>query len=277
MKKPLHLILSALLAASAAVASPERLVTLGGAATEIVFELGAGSEVVGVDQSSRYPEQVRELPNVGYVRAISAEGVLALEPTLVVATSDLGPPNAVAQLQATGVRLLTVDAPDSPESLYNAVTLIGETLSRRETAERLNTHLRERFAARTEIVEPPRVVFLMQTPGVGELTAAGRQTKADAVIALAGGRNVVQSHLGYRALSAEALLMLDPEVILVGQVEGMPRPEPQLNGPLWEHLTAVAEGRVHTVPLGRTLGFGVRAAEAILALNQLFSEVAPQP
>ncbi|MGF1452888.1 MAG: hemin ABC transporter substrate-binding protein [Opitutales bacterium] len=260
------------LTALVSAAAEERLVTLGGATTEIVFALGAGDQVVGVDQSSQYPAEARELPQVGYIRAISAEGVLALEPTLVITTSAIGPRNAAEQIEATGVEMLTVEAPDSPETLYAAIRTIGQRLDRSERAQKLIADLRETFAQRSELGRPPRVVFLMQSPGQGDLTAAGTATKADAVIALAGGENVVQSHRGYRPLSAEAMIVLQPDVILIGQIEGMPGGPPSLDGAQWRRVPAVANDQVHEVPLGRTLGFGIRSAEAILSLNRLFAE-----
>ena len=89
----LALIASALIAlAEPSAKIDKRIVTIGGAATEIVFALGAGSSIVATDLSSIYPPQARELPMVGYVRNISPEGVLSMEPDLVIATGALGPP-----------------------------------------------------------------------------------------------------------------------------------------------------------------------------------------
>ena len=89
-----RLALLGMLAAGGALALPRvarsapagRIVSLGGAATEILYALGCGDRIVAVDVTSRYPAATREKPNVGYYRSLSAEGVLALNPDLIVAT-----------------------------------------------------------------------------------------------------------------------------------------------------------------------------------------------
>ena len=75
---------------SLACFAKERIITIGGTATELVFALGAGEKVVAVDQSSVFPEEIKSLPQIGYIRAISAEGVLALKPTKIITTSEIG-------------------------------------------------------------------------------------------------------------------------------------------------------------------------------------------
>ena len=88
--------------------TPPRIVTLGGTITEIVFALGAGERVVGVDASSSFPEAVNQLPKVAYHRRLSAEGVLSLRPTLIIATTEAGPPEAIQQLRSAGVTVLVL-------------------------------------------------------------------------------------------------------------------------------------------------------------------------
>jgi iron complex transport system substrate-binding protein len=79
-------------------AAARRLVSVGGALTEIVYALEAQAELVGVDSTSQYPVAAQRLPSVGYARSLSLEGVLALAPTQVLATEDAGPPAVLRQL-----------------------------------------------------------------------------------------------------------------------------------------------------------------------------------
>ena len=87
----------------------ERLVVAGGALTEIVAALGAGDRIVGVDDTSLHPPAlVRSLPKIGYLRTLAAEGILSLDPSLVIATDQAGPPPVIGQLRAVGTKLLIV-------------------------------------------------------------------------------------------------------------------------------------------------------------------------
>ena len=259
-----------------------RIVTIGGAATEIVFALGAGDSVVGVDQSSQYPKMVRELPSVGYVRTISAEGVLALEPDLVVATAALAPENARRQIEAVGVELLMVPDPKAPEDLYAAIEQIGEHLDRPGAAKRVTAEIRSAMESRTPLNPAPGVLFLMRSPGQDALVAAGTGTKAEAVIELAGGRNVVDSHRSYRPISTESLAVLQPAIILIGVAETATLDENAqadlradiLENKAWQSVPAVRSEQVHIVPLGATLSFGTRLGTAVGQLNQTFRKAA---
>ena len=85
---------------------PPRIVSVGSSITEIVYALGAEKMLVGVDTTSLYPEEARKLPLVGYMRALSAEGVLSLKPTLIIATTAAGPAGALDQLKATGIEVM---------------------------------------------------------------------------------------------------------------------------------------------------------------------------
>jgi iron complex transport system substrate-binding protein len=82
-------------AGSAHADSLQRLVSVNGSVTEVVYALGAQGQLVGVDTTSKYPPETQKLPNVGYQRQLSAEGVLSLQPSLVLVTEDAGPPTAL--------------------------------------------------------------------------------------------------------------------------------------------------------------------------------------
>ena len=72
-----------------------RIVVAGGAITEILFFLNESKNIVAVDTTSNYPEDAKNYPSIGYVRALSAEGVLSLNPTLIIGENDMGPENVL--------------------------------------------------------------------------------------------------------------------------------------------------------------------------------------
>ena len=270
-------------AGAAAQSAHPRMVTVGGAATEIVFALGAGESVAAVDASSTYPPAVRDLPQVGYVRNISPEGVLSMEPELIVATGALGPPAARRMLERVEVPTLWLPDPDSVADLRRSVRTVATRLGVKEKGRRLLAGVDERLEAAEERASAwsgraPSVLFLLEPPGAsGGGMAGGAGSRADALIRLAGGRNAARDFSGFQPVSRESLLSMNPDVILVGQSAGHGgspasiralRESEALSG-----VAAVREGAVHGVPLD-DLAFGPRLGEAALRWNGLLAEAA---
>ena len=181
----------------------QRVVTLGGPVTEIVFALGAGDQVVAVDSSSVFPEkEIDGLPVVGYVAAVGAEGLLGLEPDLIVATSRLGPPAVVEQLKSTGVPLLIVDSPNDIPSLKDAVYQIGKKLGRDTEAKGLWSKIDRDLSAANQFAEEhgsPTVVFLLGSRGAA--MAAGTDTQGGGILTQAGGKNLFSDFNGYKPIT----------------------------------------------------------------------------
>src|SRR5512146_1465356 len=78
----------------------QRIVCIGQAYNEMIYALGAQGNLVGVDYSSTFPPEIKKLPTVGYHRALSAEGILSLRPTVILHDNNIGPDNVVRQLEA---------------------------------------------------------------------------------------------------------------------------------------------------------------------------------
>lgn len=216
--------------ASAVDAAP-RIVSIGGPVTEIVYALGAGADVVGVDTSSTFPEAATQLPQVGYQRRLSAEGVLSLQPDVVLVTSDAGPPVALEHLK-TVVELVEVPAVYTAAGAAAKIRLIARALGRKDQGERLVETLRRDLAAAAATVRQsrsqPRVLFLYAR-GLGTLYVSGTGTAADAMIRLAGGVNAVTEYQEFKPFTPEAVVAAAPDVLLMlsrgldslGGVEGL--------------------------------------------------------
>lgn len=199
-------------------AEQARLITLGGDVTEIVYALGAGDDVVAADTSSVFPPAAAALPKVGYQRQLAAEGVLALSPTLILASDEAGPPAALTQLRDAGVAIEIIAADDSPEGAVAKVRRVAAKLGRREAGEKLvadmQAALAHAAADRTRVASSPRVLFVYAR-GAGTVSVAGRATSADAMIRLAGGRNAIEAFDGFKPLTAEAAVAAAPDVVLM--------------------------------------------------------------
>lgn len=273
--KRLHFLSLSLLVSLAANATPydsSRLITLGGPATETAFALGAGERIVAIDQSSTFPPQVRDLPQVGYIRAINPEGVLAQSPSLIIATEDLGPPPAAGLLEKGGVDVVKVASAKDKASLLTMIGEVGETLGAVERAEALNTNLKARLAEAAALSrgrDKPEAVFILSHFGGGR--AAGAGTKAHGIMDLAGAENIFSHLSGYKAVSEEDILKENPDFILIGVMPehaDLDRDEllRHANLPTVIHLSGI---EVLGLDISYYLSFGPRTGQAALDLARV--------
>lgn len=274
--------LGAATAAVARVPSPPsdaagvRLITVGGALTEIVYALGLEGLLVGSDTTSLYPPAAQQGPKVGYLRQLSAEGVLSLKPTALVTTTEAGPPVVLDQLRGAGVVVEQVQADHSWDEVRRKVVAVGRATGQAHAAQTLWQRLdaqwqqtqatvqREMVARQARGRALPRVVFILAHSGSPQ--AAGEGTAADAVIRYMGGRNALagtQGFQGYKALNAEALAAAAPEWVLTttqglhalgGEAALWQRPELQLT-PAYRRR---ASGSLLQQDALALLGFGPR-------------------
>lgn len=195
-----------------------KIVTVGGSATEIVYALGAGEKLVGVDTSSVYPEDATKLPQVGYQRTLSAEGVLSLKPTVVFAVPEAGPPSAIQQIENAGIKIVRVSNEPTVEGTKAKIRQIAEVLQSKEKGEEVVKNLENEIAEAEKIVSAqtnkPKVVFVYSR-GAGAAQVGGKNTPADAMIKLAGGENPIQDFADYKPLTPEALIAAQPDFILL--------------------------------------------------------------
>lgn len=276
----------ALLGPAAALASPAtapRVVSIGGALTELIYALGAEQCLVGVDSTSLFPAAAQRLPQVGYARTLAAEGLLALSPSLIVATEEAGPPAVLRQLEAARVPLQLLRSDYRFEGVLARAERLGALLGREAQARALRSRLQGEWQqARAELprlraaggaaqgAPAPRVLFVM-AHAPGQLRAAGQDTGAEAMLAYAGARNALQGAQGYKALSPEAAIAAAPDFILstqqsldlLGGSAGLLRQNGLAQTP------AGQAGRVAAMDALELLGFGPRLPQALSRLITL--------
>lgn len=229
-------------------APPQRLVTLAPSLTEMVFAVGAGDRLVGVDRHSDYPPQVRGLPRVGSYIHPDVERVVALRPDLVLAVQDGTPPHLLDRLRYVGVPVFVV-APRTLEEVIATVTEVGTLLgaggSSRELAEELRKRLARVRSLAAQVKTRPRVFFQL---GGAPMVAAGSQTFIDELITTAGGINVAAGGPPYPRFSREQILALRPEVIIITTMEREGLFEQiKAEWERWPQLPAVRAGRIHLI------------------------------
>jgi iron complex transport system substrate-binding protein len=204
--------------ALAADTKAQRVLAIGGAVTEIVYALGEQDRLVGRDSTSSYPPEATALPDVGYIRALSPEGVLSVKPDLILARENNGPREAVEVLKSTGVRW--VDVPDTftLAGIDENITIIAGELGVEEKGEALKRKVAEDIArARKHLasVENRRKVMFVLALTDDKVNASGTGTAASNIIELAGAENVISEFEGYKQISNEAVINAAPDVILM--------------------------------------------------------------
>ena len=277
MSPPRSLLMALLLAVGlsgpASADDRPRVVSIGGAVTEIVYALEAQDRLVGVDSTSLHPAAAQELPDVGYMRRLSAEPILSLDPELVLATADAGPASALEHLRSAGVEVVDIPDAPSPAGVVDKVRAVAAALDIPERGDALANGLQRRFdrlrARLTGVGETPRVLLFLAA-GRGTPMAAGTDTAGDGIIALAHGRNAVQTFTGYKPLSREAVVAAAPDVFLTTQrtLEQLGGRAQLLARPELASTAAGRAGRLLVMDGLLLLGFGPRTPQAAARLAE---------
>lgn len=267
MKKWLIFAILTALLNPAMAAAPKRIITLGGSLTEIVYALEAEERLVAADQSSIYPPAANKLPKVGYYRAFSVEGVLALKPDLIFASDQAGPPEALARLQRTGVPVVVLPSAPNMAALEKRIDGIASALQETDKGKAMIARLRR------DVVPAPagntRALLLISRSGTPE--GAGNDTTADAILKLAGLNNVLAKQHGYKPLSMESIAALQPDVIVLStmSVQNLGGINKVLAMPGLAQTPAAKNKKVLIMDDLLLLGFGVRLPEALQQLKQI--------
>lgn len=252
-------------------AAPARIVSVGGSATEIVYALDAGGRLVAVDSTSTFPAAANQLPRIGYMRAISAEGVLSQRPDVVIATVDAGPAIALEQVRSAGVAVVRLSGEHTIESVLANVATVGRAIGAEERAAALGQEIRAQWqqtlADTAKLPSRPRVLFLLAHTGNVPMVS-GSGTAAAAMIAYARGVNAVEGTRGYKPLTSEGAVAAAPDVILVtregleasGGVDKLLAQPGLATTPAGRHKRVVA---LDALPL---LGFGPRTPATVREL-----------
>ncbi|WP_349369102.1 ABC transporter substrate-binding protein [Salinarimonas sp.] len=263
--------------ATPAVAS-ERLVSAGGVVTEILYALGVEDRIVGVDTTSLYPPQALEdHPDVGYVRALSAEGVLSLGPDRVIAVDAAGPPDALALIRQAGVPVEIVGEEPSEAGVLARIRAIGALVGEEARAEALAEEVAAGFAdlaaAREAVDAPVRVLFVLSLQN-GRAMVGGAGTSADAIIRLAGAVNAAAGIEGYKPVTDEAIIAAAPDVVLsISRGDHALSAKDVFSLPAFALTPAADDERLVSMDGLALLGFGPRTP---MAAHDLIRALYPQ-
>ncbi|MDQ0977288.1 heme/hemin ABC transporter substrate-binding protein [Pseudomonas synxantha] len=267
---------------------PQRWVSAGGALSEWVAALGGESKLVGVDTTSQHPESLKALPSIGYQRQLSAEGILSLQPQILVGTEEMGPPPVLAQIRNAGVQVDMFSAqPDLP-TLKDNLQHLGKLLGSEAKANTLFAGYEQALEQQKSWVDKaqatqkaPGVLLLLGNAG-GKPLVAGKDTAADWLLQQAGGRNLA-THTGYKPFSVESLAGLSPDVLVFADralTGNAARAALFKENPILASTPAAKSGRVFELdPTLLVGGLGPRLPQSLVKLSAGFypSQAKPAP
>jgi heme transport system substrate-binding protein len=261
---------------SVRVADTSRVLSIGGDITEIIYALGAEARLVAVDSTSQFPAQaLKDKENVGYMRALSTEGVISVNATLIIASERAGPPEVVKSLKSASAAYVEVPDNYSLQGIAGKVRLIAKAVGEEAAGERVVQQVEADFKALADraaaIKKPLKAMFVLAVQN-GRATVGGDGTAANAIIELAGAKNVATSVSGYKPVTDEAIVELAPDVIVTmrrsSQSDGHDTaPLLELKGV--QSTPAGAAKRIVAMDGLYLLGFGPRAPRAARELMGL--------
>ncbi|WP_166416909.1 heme/hemin ABC transporter substrate-binding protein [Cochlodiniinecator piscidefendens] len=254
----------------------ENIVSIGGAVTEIVYALGQEHRLTARDTTSVFPPEVLELPDVGYMRRLSPEGILSVSPDLILTEPGSGPQETIELLANADIPFVDVPGDYSSEGILQRITTVSAVLGVEERGAELAAEVGAALSAAEQTAqahdEKPRVLFILSMPG-GKLNVSGTGTRADGIIRMAGGINAIDEFDQYRILTDEAVIEAAPDIILMMTARGGDHGVE--NDQVWDvpsiQLTPAGENHAMVRMDGSLmLGFGPRTAEAITILSAAF-------
>jgi len=256
------------------VTDSSRIVSIGGAVTEILYALGLEDRMVAVDTTSLYPPQIlKSKPNVGYFRQLSPEGVMGLAPSVILAVEGAGPKEAMAVLKAASIPLVSIPDHFNGDGIVEKIRMIAKATGKERQGECLSQLVSNDLSAlttlRSAITTPVKVVFILSYMN-GRPMVAGRGTAADGIIRMAGAVNAFGDFDGYKIVNDEAVMVAAPEAVIAMQRGGH-----ELNAAtVFEHAAfratpAAKNQRFFAMDGLYMLGFGPRTAQAARDLSRM--------
>lgn len=243
---------------------------------EIIFALGAEKDIVAVDLSSTYPEEIKKLPTVGYHRALSAEGILAMNPALILHDNNIGPENVVTQLNDLKIPMMVFENKGNTiDSTQMLIREMGKFFHKEEKADMLCQKLTsdmEEVLRSNQIVEDTLKVLVIHYGRASDVyLVMTKNSTAAKLIEWAGGKMAVEGDRGMKQLSAEVVAASDPDVILLTDF-GYDR----LNGteeikdlPGVGETKAARNNRIYRVEEHDMVYLGPRTGEIVQSLHKL--------
>jgi len=256
-----------------------RVIIAGGSITETLFFLNSYENIVAVDSTSNFPEEAKSFPSIGYVRALSAEGVLSLNPTLIIGESDMGPENVVQQIKKTKIELRILDENNSIQGIEEKILCIANILGKNEKDSSVKNENFDKSINKLKIIsginskKNIKGLVILMMRGTSPVIA-GRNTSGGDFLKMIGSQNSMNSFEGWKPVGKESILISDPDFILVTKraIKNYRSLNAFLKESGIEMTKAARSNNIYPLDGMSFLGFGPRTINSGLELSNKLNE-----
>jgi iron complex transport system substrate-binding protein len=251
-------------------ASGERVVSVSKQINEFMYAIGAQGVLVGRDLTSVYPPEITTLTSIGYHRALNAEGIISLRPTLFLTDGNFGPAEVSAQLEKVGVPILTIKPEPTMQGAVDLMTTLGKRFHRERAADSLAAAMQADFAAALKDTlkwqgkPKPRVLLMHFGQIANNYLGIRKGSIGDQMLTWAGGVNALDSLGGMQRLTPEAIAKSAPDIIIATDV-GFDRfgsAAKFATMPGVDLTPAARNGRIYRIDESDVMYYGPRSAAA---------------
>lgn len=249
---------------------PQRIISMAPSNTEMLFAIGAGSQLIGRDDVSDYPPEALEIESIGSTYGeLNSEAILALNPDLILA-ADLTPPEQIETLENLDLVVFQVRNPAKFSDLFEILGDLGRMTGHTQEADTLAAQLRERTEkVSSTVADADRVPVFYEVDGSDPAApwTTGSATFQDVLIQMAGGENVASALEGWGQLSIEEIVTRDPHVIFYAAGPWVPTTIESLSARAgWSDIRAVVDGNVVAIDTNWVDRPGPRLVDALEAM-----------
>jgi len=252
--------------------SNNKIVTLNGGITEIVAALGHEKEIVATDVTSTYPESLKKSSeNLGHVRSITIEPIMAVSPTLILGSDKDINPELMGKIKASGIKTETFKQEYTVEGTKKLIVDVAKAIGNTDY-QKLNDKIDADLKQIQPIAKKPKVLFIYARGNM--MMVAGKNTPMAALINLAGGENAVNDFEDFKPLTPEAVVKANPDVLFFfsSGLQSSGGNEGALKMPGVSQTNAGKNKKIIAMDGGLVSGFGPRLGEAAVSLNKLLVE-----
>ena len=256
-----------------------RVVIAGGSITEIFYLLEIQNKIIAVDITSNFPEETKNIPSIGYVRMLSTEGILSMNPSIILGENDMGPENVIEQINNIGVELRIVPEIKSVQGILEKIRCVASImdveLKATKIIETKYTDLLVQLENNRKKVSEKNisamVIYSMQ--GTSPIVS-GSGESGDAFLKMLGAQNAFSSFKGWKPVSAESIIANDPDFIIVTNrlLKRFSSLNELKSHPALAQTTAAKKNQILAKDGMAMMGFGPRTIECALDVSKVFSK-----
>jgi len=256
-------------------AATQRIVCVSKQLNEIIFAVGGDTALVGIDISSTYPPDTKKLSTVGYHRALSGEGIISLNPTVVWHDGNIAPEQVISQIKKVGIPMREFKAAPTIDSTKQLIMQVAAEFHNeaagKKLCEKLDADMARLDSARKSYADTPRVLIIHFGQAANKYFVMNRRGVANQMLAWAGAVNAADTAQRWRDLSPEVIAMAQPDIILATDfgydLQGSLEKFKQLPGVSLS--PAAKNNRIYRIEEHDLVYLGPRTGENVLKIMQL--------